>query len=202
MGGTGTEGGPARGSGDAAGDRAGRAGRAADDRPAPALPAQHGPSAPALPGQAPSPREDDAPGTGERADDVDAAGSAGSGARAADPPDDAVSGAARLPEQRRPAGVPPIAIGTADAAPAGLSQRDRAVLDLEKTAWRSRAAKDRAIRDRFDISPTRYYQVLNALLDDPAALAAEAELINRLRRERETRRAARSPRHAGPGTAP
>ena len=33
-----------------------------------------------------------------------------------------------------------------------------------------RGAKEQAVRDQFDMSPTRYYQVLNALIDSDAAL--------------------------------
>ncbi|SDQ64403.1 DUF3263 domain-containing protein [Quadrisphaera sp. DSM 44207] len=72
-------------------------------------------------------------------------------------------------------------------AAAGLSQRDAAVLAFERRRWRSRAAKEQAVRDAFDLSATRYHQVLNALLDDPAALAADPVLVQRLRRLRDTR---------------
>jgi hypothetical protein len=105
----------------------------------------------------------------------------------------------RVPEPRPPADAGPSESDAADTLD-GLSRRDRAVLAFEKVVWRSRAAKDRAIRERFDLSSVRYYQILNSLLDNPHALAAEAELINRLRRERDERRTARSPRHADTGT--
>ncbi|MDI3388208.1 DUF3263 domain-containing protein [Streptomyces sp. B-S-A8] len=72
-----------------------------------------------------------------------------------------------------------------------LSERDRAVLALERQGWASRGAKEREIRERLGISPTRYYQILNALLDDPRALAHDPVTINRLRRVREARRARR-----------
>jgi hypothetical protein len=77
---------------------------------------------------------------------------------------------------------------------AGLSERDRAVLDFEKRRWRHAGAKEQDIRDRFGISATRYYQVLNALLDRPEALAFEPLVVNRLRRLREARQRARSGR--------
>ena len=69
------------------------------------------------------------------------------------------------------------------AAPA-LSERERAILDFEQRWWRHAGAKEQAIRDTFEISATRYYQLLNGLLDSPAALAAEPVLIGRLRRLR------------------
>ncbi|MDI3409117.1 DUF3263 domain-containing protein [Streptomyces cavernicola] len=72
-----------------------------------------------------------------------------------------------------------------------LSERDRAVLALERKGWASRGVKERAIREQLGISPARYYQVLNALLDDPLALAHDPVTINRLRRIRESRRARR-----------
>lgn len=74
-----------------------------------------------------------------------------------------------------------------------LTERQRDLLDFER-AWRFRygGAKDAAIRDLFDCSPTRYYLELNALLDHPAAYAAEPVLIKRLRRLRDTRRQERS----------
>jgi len=76
--------------------------------------------------------------------------------------------------------------------PAGLSARDRALLDFEKRPWPSTGAKEQAIRERFDLSASRYFQDLNALLDRPEALAADPVLVNRLRRLRTARRQARS----------
>ncbi|MGP3951739.1 DUF3263 domain-containing protein [Streptomyces sp. 7N604] len=69
-----------------------------------------------------------------------------------------------------------------------LSDRDRAVLGVERRSWAGPGAKERAIREQLGISPTRYYQLLNALLDDPRALAHDPVTVNRLRRIRETRR--------------
>jgi hypothetical protein len=70
----------------------------------------------------------------------------------------------------------------------GLSDRDQAVLGLERRSWPGPGAKERAIRERLGISPTRYYQLLNALIDDPRALALDPVTVNRLRRVRERRR--------------
>lgn len=75
--------------------------------------------------------------------------------------------------------------------PAPLSPRDRAVLAVERRSWSGPGAKERAIRERLGISPTRYYQLLNALLDDPRALAHDPVTVNRLRRVRDARRARR-----------
>ena len=73
-----------------------------------------------------------------------------------------------------------------------LSVRDAEILDFERTWWRSPGAKEQIIRERFDMSPTRYYQVLNALIDEPAALASDPLLVKRLRRLRDERRRNRS----------
>ena len=48
-----------------------------------------------------------------------------------------------------------------------LSERDREVLDFERQWWKYAGAKEQAVRDKFDMSSTRYYQVLNALIDRP-----------------------------------
>ncbi|MEU4128340.1 DUF3263 domain-containing protein [Streptomyces wuyuanensis] len=72
-----------------------------------------------------------------------------------------------------------------------LSVRDRAVLAFERASWAGPGAKERAIREELGISPTRYHQLLNALLDDPRALAHDPVTVNRLRRVREAQRARR-----------
>ncbi|MGA5167668.1 DUF3263 domain-containing protein [Streptomyces lavendulocolor] len=73
----------------------------------------------------------------------------------------------------------------------GLTDRDRAVLAVERLSWPGPGAKERAIREQLGLSPTRYYQLLNALLDDPAALAHDPVTVNRLRRLRASREARR-----------
>ncbi|MFD5396664.1 DUF3263 domain-containing protein [Streptomyces sp. NPDC127097] len=80
--------------------------------------------------------------------------------------------------------------GAAERA-AGLSARDEAVLAVERRSWPGPGPKERAIREQLGISPTRYYQLLNALLDDPRALAHDPVTVNRLRRIRDARRARR-----------
>jgi hypothetical protein len=80
---------------------------------------------------------------------------------------------------------------------APLSERDREILDLEKLWFKYAGAKEQAIRDRFDMTSTRYYQVLNALIDTEPALAAEPVLVKRLRRLRSDRQRSRSARRLG-----
>jgi hypothetical protein len=76
----------------------------------------------------------------------------------------------------------------------GLSDRDREIIAFERQWWKYAGAKEQAIRELFDMSATRYYQVLNALIDNPAALATDPMLIKRLHRLRATRQRARSAR--------
>ncbi|WP_034266425.1 DUF3263 domain-containing protein [Actinospica robiniae] len=79
----------------------------------------------------------------------------------------------------------------ADPAVARPGARERAVLDFELRQWKHAGAKEEAIRARFGISATSYYQILNALLDDPDALAYRPAVVTRLRRIRDARREAR-----------
>jgi hypothetical protein len=67
---------------------------------------------------------------------------------------------------------------------AALTEPQRAMLEFERQWWRQPGAKEQAIRDVFGITPTRYYQSLNALLDLPAALTYDATLVHRLQRLR------------------
>jgi hypothetical protein len=78
-----------------------------------------------------------------------------------------------------------------------LSDRDRKIIAFERQWWKYAGAKEQAIRELFDMSATRYYQVLNALIDNPAALEADPMLIKRLHRLRGTRQRARSARRLG-----
>jgi hypothetical protein len=75
-----------------------------------------------------------------------------------------------------------------------LDDRDREILDFERRWWRHAGAKEQAIRDTFGLSATRYYQLLNRLLDEPAALAHDPVLVGRLRRLRASRTRSRGPR--------
>ncbi|MGW2725214.1 DUF3263 domain-containing protein [Streptomyces sp. NPDC001492] len=72
-----------------------------------------------------------------------------------------------------------------------LGDREQAVLALERRGFPGPGAKERAIREELGLAPVRYYQLLNALLDDERALAHDPVTVNRLRRVRETRRAER-----------
>ncbi len=92
---------------------------------------------------------------------------------------------------------PPVTEGSGDAVQlqhGGLTRREHEMLTFERQWWRLAGAKETAIRDRFGVPPTRYYQVLNALVDRPDALAADPLLVKRLRRLRTARQRQRSVR--------
>jgi hypothetical protein len=73
----------------------------------------------------------------------------------------------------------------------GLSERDRAIIDFERSWWTSPGPKEGEIRSRFEFSATRYYQLLGALIDSPDAAAYDPLVVRRLRRVRDRRRRAR-----------
>jgi hypothetical protein len=85
----------------------------------------------------------------------------------------------------------------ADVQSGELTERELEILAFERQWWKYAGAKEQAIKDLFDLSATRYYQVLNALLDRPEALVADPMLIKRLRRLRTTRQQTRSARRLG-----
>ncbi len=90
----------------------------------------------------------------------------------------------RAPERPAPPAAPA-------SGPGGLSVRDRALLALERRSWAGPGAKERAIREELGIAPVRYYQLLNALIDDERALREDPVTVNRLRRVRDARRGRR-----------
>ncbi|MFC9930281.1 DUF3263 domain-containing protein [Streptomyces sp. NPDC127190] len=72
-----------------------------------------------------------------------------------------------------------------------LGDREQAILALERRGFPGPGAKERAIREELGLSPVRYYQLLNALLDDERALAHDPVTVNRLRRLRDSHRTTR-----------
>lgn len=78
-----------------------------------------------------------------------------------------------------------------------LTDHEKTILELEGSWWRYPAAKDTTIRERLGFSSTRYYQLLNALLDEPAALEHAPMVVNRLRRLRQQRQRARGAKAIG-----
>lgn len=73
-----------------------------------------------------------------------------------------------------------------------MTDDDREILEFERLWWQQAGAKENAIRERFGLSPTRYYQRLTHILDDPTAVQFEPILVRRLRRIRDARRTQRT----------
>ena len=72
-----------------------------------------------------------------------------------------------------------------------LTQRDRDILDFERSWWTATSPKDVQIRERFELSTTRYHQILNEMLDTEEAMAYDPLVVRRLHRQRDHRRRAR-----------
>jgi hypothetical protein len=75
--------------------------------------------------------------------------------------------------------------------PNTLTERDKAILDFERTWWNESGPKELLIRQKFELSATRYYQILNELLEAPEAYEYDPLVVRRLRRLRDRRRRAR-----------
>lgn len=93
--------------------------------------------------------------------------------------------------------TPPSRQATASAVDDELTPREAEILEFERQWWRLAGAKEQAVADRFGLSSTRYYQLLNGLIDRPAALRADPMLVKRLQRLRSQRERARSARRLG-----
>ena len=78
-----------------------------------------------------------------------------------------------------------------------LSQRETDILDFERSWWKHAGVKEQAIKERFEMSATRYYQLLNDLLEKPAAAAYDPILVKRLKRLRVYRQRQRVARLLG-----
>lgn len=89
--------------------------------------------------------------------------------------------------------------GCSEPVTGALTEREIEILTFERQWWKYPGAKEQSIRELFDMSATRYYQALNALIDSPAALAHDPLLVKRLRRMRSSRQKARTARRLGMG---
>ena len=78
-----------------------------------------------------------------------------------------------------------------------LSAQDKRILDFERSWWKHAGVKEQAIKDHFEVSATRYYQILNELLEKPAALDYDPILVKRLKRLRVYRQRQRVARLLG-----
>lgn len=76
----------------------------------------------------------------------------------------------------------------------GLPQRDASILEFERRWWRHVGPKEVAIREKFGLTAARYYQLLNAVIDSPAAVRHDPMLVRRLLRARDARTQARASR--------
>ncbi len=92
---------------------------------------------------------------------------------------------------RKRVGVLVLARAVGKALSVRLSERQQAILDFERTWWKLDGSKEAAIRERFALSTTRYYQLLNELLDLPDAAEYDPLVVRRLQRLRTRRRRAR-----------
>lgn len=68
---------------------------------------------------------------------------------------------------------------------ADLSEQARKILAFETRWWKQPGAREQAIRDEFGLTSIRYHQLLNALLDNPAAREHDPLLVGRLCRQRD-----------------
>lgn len=78
-----------------------------------------------------------------------------------------------------------------------LTERDRAILDFERSWWSATGPKEAQILERFELSSRRYYEILNELVDSEEAFEHDPLLVRRLRRQRERRRRERTGPAAG-----
>jgi hypothetical protein len=78
-----------------------------------------------------------------------------------------------------------------------FGDRERKILEFERYWWKYAGAKERAIREQFGLSATRYYQILNEIIDMPDALAHDPILVKRLQRLRAFRQRQRMARRLG-----
>lgn len=79
-----------------------------------------------------------------------------------------------------------IAVNSSDRS-AVLTERDESILAFESRPWHEAGDKEQAIRVEFGITAARYYQMLNTLIESPAAIRYDPMLVARLRRMRSGR---------------
>lgn len=75
-----------------------------------------------------------------------------------------------------------------------LTEVECRVLSLEDQRWKYPAVKEGIALEELGLTPARYYQVLNALIDRPEALEVAPQLVRRLQRIRAARQEARRAR--------
>lgn len=85
---------------------------------------------------------------------------------------------------------------------AELNVQEIQILDFERSWWKHAGVKEQAIKERFDMSATRYYQILNEVLEKPEALEHDPILVKRLKRLRTYRQRQRVARLLGAEYSP
>lgn len=83
-----------------------------------------------------------------------------------------------------------------------LTDTERNILDFERSWWKHAGVKEEAIKERFDMSATSYYKLLNELLEKPEAEAQDPILVKRLKRLRTHRQRQRVARLLGAEYSP
>ena len=72
-----------------------------------------------------------------------------------------------------------------------LTERQRAIIEFERTWWSLDDERDVLIRRRFACEPGAYNDELNQVLQDPEALAVDPLVVRRLLRLRDRKRRTR-----------
>lgn len=73
-----------------------------------------------------------------------------------------------------------------------MTDLHRTILEFERVGgWRSIGFKESVVLELFGLSATRYAQLVQWIIDQPEALAYDAQTVNRLRRLRDRRKSAR-----------
>jgi len=70
---------------------------------------------------------------------------------------------------------------------ADFTERDRALLDFERTWWQLDVSREEAIRARFQCSADEYYAELNRVLELPGAMDHDPLVVRRHQRRRARR---------------
>jgi hypothetical protein len=74
-----------------------------------------------------------------------------------------------------------------------LTDRDKALLDFERSWWTFESPKDVLIAERFGSTPDEYAGELEELTERPEALAYDPLVVRRIARHRDRRRRDRRP---------
>lgn len=75
-----------------------------------------------------------------------------------------------------------------DSGDTPLTDRQRDLLDFERTWWQYDEPRDELIRSRFGCGPDAYYAELDRVLEHPGAMAHDPLVVRRFQRRRARRR--------------